>query len=128
MKLFFLVPVLFPFAVSATEPPPNPKGPYPMQFTGHVVTVVVDDPLGKTGRPSSSEYTTLVLDESLTVQTDLGDMVTTDRVQFGLENGEVFPDGVRVKLDCGFVMGAETAYHYAPLVCAKSKVTDYSRE
>ncbi|WP_339846837.1 hypothetical protein [uncultured Halopseudomonas sp.] len=124
MKLFLLIPVLFPLAVLATEAPPNPSGPNPMQFTGSVVTVVFDDSQGEIGPPGKVEYTALVLDESLTVQTDLGYMVTTDRVQFGLDNGEVLMDGVRVKLDCGFVMGAETGHHHEPLICGKSKVTE----
>ena len=124
MKLFLLIPVLFPFAVLATEAPPTPPGPNPMQFTGSVVTVAFDDSQGEIGTPGKVEYTALVLEESLTVRTDVGHMVTTDRVQFTQDNEDVLPDGVRVKLDCGFVMGAETGHHYEPLICGNSKVTE----
>jgi len=124
MKLFLLATVLFPFAVLATEAPSKAPGPNPMQFTGHVVTIVLDDPLGEVGRPGKVEYTALALDESLTVRTDLGHMVTADRVQFGFNDGEALPDGISVQLDCGFVIGSETAHHYEPLICGDSKVTD----
>ncbi len=123
MKSLLLIPALFSFAVSAAETPPMQSGPNPMQFTGRVFTLAADDPLEQIKPPAKIGYSALVLDESMTVRTDTGLMVTTDRVQFALDDGDSFPNGARVKLDCGFVMGAETQHHFEPLFCGQSKLT-----
>ncbi|WP_223550257.1 hypothetical protein [Pseudomonas sp. A-B-19] len=123
MKSLLLIPALFSFAVSAAETPPTQSGPNPMQFTGRVFTLAADDPLKQIKPPAKIGYSALVLDESMTVRTDIGVMVTTDRVQFALDDGDSLPNGARVKLDCGFVMGAETQHHFEPLFCGQSKLT-----
>ena len=123
MKSLLLIPALFSFAVSAAETPPTQSGPNPMQFTGRVFTFAADDPLKQIKPPAKIGYSALVLDESMTVRTDIGVMVTTDRVQFALDDGDSLPNGARVKLDCGFVMGAETQHHFEPLFCGQSKLT-----
>jgi len=123
MKSLLLIPALFSFAVSAAETPPTQSGPNPMQFTGRVFTLAADDPLKQIKPPAKIGYSALVLDESMTVRTDIGVMVTTDRVQFALDDGDSLPNGTRVKLDCGFVMGAETQHHFEPLFCGQSKLT-----
>lgn len=122
MKSLLLIPALFSFAVSAAETPPTQSGPNPMQFTGRVFTLAADDPLKQIKPPAKIGYSALVLDESMTVRTDIGVMVTTDRVQFALDDGDSLPNGARVKLDCGFVMGAETQHHFEPLFCGQSKL------
>ena len=120
MRSLLLIPALFSFAVSAAEIPATESGPNPMQFTGRVFTLATDDPL----EPSTKiGYTALLLDEVMTVRTDVGNSVKTDRVQFTLDNGDSLPNGTRAKLDCGFVMGAETQHHFEPLFCGQSKVT-----
>lgn len=120
MRSLLLIPALFSFAVSAAEIPATESGPNPMQFTGRVFTFAANDPL----EPSAKiGYTALLLDEAMTVRTDVGNSVKTDRVQFTLDNGDSLPNGARVKLDCGFVMGAETQHHFEPLFCGQSKVT-----
>ncbi|WP_265532434.1 hypothetical protein [Pseudomonas saponiphila] len=123
MKSLLLIPALFSFAVSAAETPSTQSGPNPMQFTGRVFTLAADDPLRQIKPPAKIGYGALVLDESMTVRTDIGNMVTTDRVQFVLDDGDSLPNGARVKLDCGFVMGAETQHHFEPLFCGQSKLT-----
>lgn len=123
MKSLLLIPALFSCAVSAAETPPTQSGPNPMQFTGRVFTLAADDPLKQIKPPAKIGYSALVLDESMTVRTDIGVMVTTDRVQFALDDGDSLPNGARVKLDCGFVMGAETQHHFEPLFCGQSKLT-----
>lgn len=122
MKFFLLIPALFSFAVSATETP-TPPGPNPMQFTGRAFTLAADDPLEQIEPPAKIGYPALVLDEQMTVRTDIGNMVTTDRVQFTLDDGNTLLNGARVKLECGFVMGAETQHHFEPLFCGQSKLT-----
>ncbi|WP_153050199.1 MULTISPECIES: hypothetical protein [unclassified Pseudomonas] len=122
MKSLLLIPALFSLAVSAAETP-TPPGPNPMQFTGRVFTLAANDPLGQIKPPAKIGYTALVLDEQKTVRTDIGNVVTADRVQFALDDGENLPNGTRVTLDCGFVMGAETHHHFEPLVCGQSKLT-----
>jgi len=120
MRSLLLIPALFSFAVSAAEIPATESGPNPMQFTGRVFTFAANDPL----KPSAKiGYTALLLDEAMTVRTDVGNSVKTDRVQFTLDNGDSLPNGTRAKLDCGFVMGAETQHHFEPLFCGQSKVT-----
>jgi len=120
MRSLLLIPALFSFAVSAAEIPATESGPNPMQFTGRVFTFAAIDPL----KPSAKiGYTALLLDEAMTVRTDVGNSVKTDRVQFTLDNGDSLPNGTRAKLDCGFVMGAETQHHFEPLFCGQSKVT-----
>ena len=124
MRTLLLIPALFSFAVSAAGTPATESGPNPMQFTGRVFTLATDDPL----EPSTKiGYTALLLDEATTVRTDVGDSVTSDRVQFTLDNGETLPNGTRVKLGCGFVMGAETQHHFEPLFCGQSEVTAVSK-
>ena len=124
MRSLLLIPALFSFAVSAAGTPATESGPNPMQFTGRVFTLATDDPL----EPSTKiGYTALLLDEATTVRTDVGDSVTSDRVQFTLDNGEILPNGTRVKLGCGFVMGAETQHHFEPLFCGQSEVTAVSK-
>ena len=124
MRSLLLIPALFSFAVSAAEIPATESGPNPMQFTGRVFTFAANDPL----KPSAKiGYTALLLDEATTVRTDVGDSVTSDRVQFTLDNGETLPNGTRVKLGCGFVMGAETQHHFEPLFCGQSEVTAVSK-
>ncbi|MBP2871155.1 MULTISPECIES: hypothetical protein [Pseudomonas] len=122
MKAFLLIPALFSLAVSAAEIP-TPPGPNPMQFTGRFFTFAANDPLGQIKSPAKIGYTVLVLDEQITVRTDTGNLVTADRVQFALDDGDSLPNGVRVKLECGFVMGAETQHHFEPLFCGQSKWT-----
>ncbi|WP_339560834.1 hypothetical protein [Pseudomonas sp. EA_65y_Pfl1_P113] len=123
MKSLLLITALFSFAVLAAEAPPAQSGPNPMHFTGRVFTLAVNDPLENIKPPAKVGYTALVLDELMTVRTDIGQEVTTDRVQFVLDNGKSVPNGARVKLDCGFVMGAETHHHFEPLFCGQSKLT-----
>ncbi|MBC8980732.1 MULTISPECIES: hypothetical protein [Pseudomonas] len=122
MKAFLLIPALFSLAVSAAEIP-TPPGPNPMQFTGRFFTFAADDPLGQIKSPAKIGYTALVLDKQITVRTDIGNFVSADRVQFALDDGDSLPNGVRVKLECGFVMGAETRHHFEPLFCGQSKWT-----
>ncbi|WP_339465577.1 hypothetical protein [Pseudomonas lurida] len=123
MKLLLLTAVLLSFSVSASETPLTQPGPNPMQFTGRVFTLAANDPLKAGKPPAKIGYTALVLDELMTVQTDIGQEVTTDRVQFVLDDGAPVPNGTRVKLDCAFVMGAETQHHFEPLFCGQSKIT-----
>lgn len=94
-----------------------------MQFTGRFFTLAASDPLGQIKPPAKIGYTALVLDEQTTIRTDIGNLVTSDRVQFSLDGGESLPNGSRVKLECGFVMGAETHHHFEPLFCGQSKLT-----
>lgn len=122
MKSLLLIPALFSFAASAAETPTTQPGPNPMQFTGRVFTLAVDDPLEQIKPPAKIGYSALVLDKSMTVRTDTGNSVTTDRIQFLLEGGDRLPNGARVKLDCGFVLGAETHHHFEPLFCGQSKL------
>ncbi|MFJ7142231.1 hypothetical protein [Pseudomonas protegens] len=123
MKLFLLIPALLSFAVSAAEAQLTQPGANPMQFTGRAFTLAADDPLKQVKPPAKIGYTALVLDELITVRTDIGNVVTTDRVQFTLDAGDSLPNGARVKLECGFVMGAETQHHFEPLFCGQSKFT-----
>lgn len=122
MKSLLLIPALFSFAVSAADAPATQSGPNPMQFTGRAFTLAADDPLGQIKPPAKIGYGALILDEPMTVRTDIGHLVTTDRVQFALDDGNSLPNGGRVKLDCGFVMGAETQHHFEPLFCGQSKL------
>ena len=123
MRSLLLIPALFSFAISAAETSPVQTGPNPMQFTGRVFTLAADDPLEQIKPPAKIGYNALFFDELMTVRTDTGVMVTTDRVQFVLDDGDSLPNGARVKLDCGFVMGAETQHHLKPLFCGQSKLT-----
>lgn len=123
MKLFLLIPALLSFSVSAAETPSPTSGPNPMSFTGRVFTLATDDPLSQEKPPAKIGYTALVLDEQVTVRTDIGLTVTTDRVQFTLDDASSLASGTRVKLDCGFVMGAETHHHFELLYCGQSKIT-----
>lgn len=122
MKSLLLISALCSFAVSAAETPSTPSGPNPMQFTGRVFTLAADDPLGQIKPPAKIGYSALILDEPVTVRTDIGNTVTTDRVQFVSDDAGSLPNGGRVKLDCGFVMGAETHHHFEPLFCGQSKL------
>ncbi|MBP5098332.1 hypothetical protein [Pseudomonas protegens] len=114
---------LLSFAVSAAETSLTQLSPNPIQFTGRAFVLAADDPLKQVKPPAKIGYTALVLDESMTVRTDIGNVVTTDRVQFTLDEGDSLPSGVRVRLYCGFVMGAETQHHFEPLFCGQSKFT-----
>ncbi|QVI80705.1 hypothetical protein KHW15_00885 [Pseudomonas syringae] len=122
MKSILLTTVLLSFAVSAAEAPPTQSGQNPMQFKGRVFTLAADDPLKKIKPPAKVGYTALILDELMTVRTDTGQEITTDRVQFVLDNGASITNGTRVKLDCAFVMGAETQHHLEALFCGQSKL------
>ncbi|WP_164329182.1 hypothetical protein [Pseudomonas viridiflava] len=122
MKTLLLTTILLSFAVSAAEEPPIQSGPNPTQFTGRVFTLAADDPLKQIKPPAKIGYTALILDKLMTVRTDIGQEVTTDRVQFVLDDGVRITNGARVKLDCAFVMGAETQHHLEPLFCGQSKL------
>ena len=120
MKSLFLPSIILSFAVSADEASPTPTGPNPMQFTGRVFTLAADDPLKQIKPPAKVGYTALILDKLLTVRTDIGQEITTDRVQFVLDDGAQITNGAKVMLDCAFVMGAETQHHFEPLFCGQS--------
>ncbi|WP_044393492.1 hypothetical protein [Pseudomonas syringae group genomosp. 3] len=82
MKSLLLTTVLLSSAVSGAEAPPIQSGPNPTQFTGRVFTLAADDPLKKIKPPAKIGYPALILDKSMTVRTDIGQEITTDRVQF----------------------------------------------
>lgn len=123
MKSLLLALAFFSFSIAAAETSLVESGPNAMSFTGRAFTLSADDPLSQDEPPAKLAYTALILDEVVTVRTDIGSTVTTDRVQFTLDDADSLPSGARVKLDCGFVMGAETQHHFEPLYCGQSKLT-----
>lgn len=122
MKSLLLTTVLLSSAVSGAEAPPIQSGPNPTQFTGRVFTLAADDPLRQIKPPAKIGYPALILDKSMTVRTDIGEEITTDRVQFVLDDGVRITNGARAELDCSFVMGAETHHHFELLFCGQSKL------